>query len=126
MAKIYLVRHGQASFGAADYDQLSPLGAQQCELLGQHWRAMGLRFDAVWMGSLKRHRQSMEAIAAGLGKSPADVEEMPATMEELINAIAVLAEVSGLAAKGEQLGEPKPGETPATTSTPSTDSSPTS
>ena len=70
MAKIYLVRHGQASFGAADYDQLSPLGAQQCELLGQHWRALGLRFDAVWMGSLKRHRQSMEAIAAGLGGLP--------------------------------------------------------
>ena len=71
MARIYLVRHGQASFGAADYDQLSPLGAQQCELLGQHWRAMGLRFDAVWMGSLKRHRQSMEAIATGLGGLPA-------------------------------------------------------
>ena len=26
MATIYLFRHGQASFGADDYDKLSPLG----------------------------------------------------------------------------------------------------
>lgn len=69
---------------------------------------------------------AIKAIAAGLGKSPAEVEQMPATMDELINAIAVLADVSGLAAKGEQPGEARPGETPATTSTQSTDSSPTS
>lgn len=69
---------------------------------------------------------AIKAIAAGLGKAPAEVEQMPATMDELINAIAVLADVSGLAAKGDQLGEPKPGETPATTSTQSIDSSPTS
>jgi len=26
MATIYVIRHGQASFGADDYDKLSPLG----------------------------------------------------------------------------------------------------
>ena len=35
MGMLYLVRHGQASFGAADYDQLSELGARQCEALGR-------------------------------------------------------------------------------------------
>ncbi|NPC53888.1 histidine phosphatase family protein, partial [Corallococcus exiguus] len=29
MAELYLVRHGQASFGAADYDRLSERGEQQ-------------------------------------------------------------------------------------------------
>lgn len=69
---------------------------------------------------------AITAIAAGLGKTVDEVEAMPATMDDLIIAIDVLAQVSGLTAKGDQPGEPKPGETPATTSTPSTDSSPTS
>lgn len=60
-----LVRHGQASFGADDYDQLSPLGAQQCERLGAHWRERGIRFDAVLTGTLKRHRQSLASLRRG-------------------------------------------------------------
>ena len=34
MASILMVRHGQASFGAEDYDQLSPLGQRQADLMG--------------------------------------------------------------------------------------------
>eukprot|EP01137_Pigoraptor_chileana_P002731 Opistho-2@41962 len=70
MGTLYLVRHGQASFGAADYDQLSPLGHQQCVKLGEYWRARGQRFDAVLTGSLKRHAQSLAGIAEGLGQAP--------------------------------------------------------
>ncbi|MEY4122624.1 MAG: hypothetical protein RLZZ457_1462 [Pseudomonadota bacterium] len=66
MGHLYLVRHGQASLGAADYDQLSPLGAQQCLRLGEHWHAQGLTFDAVITGSLKRHAQTLANIQAGL------------------------------------------------------------
>lgn len=65
MGTVHLVRHGQASFGAADYDQLSPLGERQCEALGAHWRAQGQAFEAVYIGSLRRHRQSLDAIARG-------------------------------------------------------------
>jgi broad specificity phosphatase PhoE len=64
---LHLVRHGQASFGAADYDQLSPLGQQQCQRLGAFWRARGQRFDAVFSGTLKRHAQSLAALAEGWG-----------------------------------------------------------
>lgn len=67
MGTLYLVRHGQASFGADDYDHLSPLGRQQSVRLGEHWRAHGLTFDAVLIGSLKRHRQTWEGLAEGLG-----------------------------------------------------------
>jgi len=67
MGTLYLVRHGQASFGADDYDQLSALGQRQCEQLGRHWAERDLVFDAVITGTLRRHRQSWEAIATGAG-----------------------------------------------------------
>jgi broad specificity phosphatase PhoE len=67
MGTLYLVRHGQASFGAADYDQLSELGQRQSERLGRYWADKGLRFDAVLTGTLKRHAQTWEGIARGAG-----------------------------------------------------------
>lgn len=66
MGTLYLVRHGQASFGADNYDQLSPLGYRQCERLGEYLRGRGQRFDAVITGTLQRHLQSHEALARGL------------------------------------------------------------
>ena len=55
MGTLYLVRHGQASFGADDYDQLSPLGQQQAVRLGEYLRPklQGQPIEAVMMGSLK-------------------------------------------------------------------------
>ena len=67
MGQLYLVRHGQASLGAANYDQLSPLGEQQSQRLGEHWRSQGLRFDRVITGSLHRHAQTLAGIQQGMG-----------------------------------------------------------
>jgi broad specificity phosphatase PhoE len=66
MGTIFLVRHGQASFGADDYDQLSDLGQRQCERLGHWFAARGTRFNRVVTGTLKRHRQSLAAIEQGM------------------------------------------------------------
>lgn len=66
MGTLYLVRHGQASFGSDDYDRLSELGARQCERLGAHFRERDVRFDGVITGTLKRHTQSFEALSRGL------------------------------------------------------------
>jgi broad specificity phosphatase PhoE len=66
MGTLYLVRHGQASFGAADYDQLSALGEQQSRRLGQWFRHRGMRFDAVLTGTLRRHAQTLAGIEHGL------------------------------------------------------------
>ena len=66
MGRLLLVRHGQASFGAADYDRLSDLGHRQCVRLGQYLRERGARFEAVVTGTLKRHTQSWQGIAEGL------------------------------------------------------------
>lgn len=74
MGTLYLVRHGQASFGAADYDQLSELGTRQCAQLGTWMHARGLRFEGVLRGTLARQRQSLEAIASTLPCLPAATE----------------------------------------------------
>jgi broad specificity phosphatase PhoE len=70
MGTLYLVRHGQASFGAADYDQLSDLGQRQCQALGQWFSDRGVQFDAVLRGTLRRHAQSLDALAQGHGALP--------------------------------------------------------
>ena len=67
MGTLYLVRHGQASFGADQYDQLSELGQRQSERLGHYWAERGLRFDAVLRGTLQRHAQTWDGIARGAG-----------------------------------------------------------
>ena len=66
MGQIYLVRHGQASFGAEDYDELSDLGAQQSRLLGGWLANLRQPLGRVVTGSLKRHRQTADACLAAL------------------------------------------------------------
>jgi broad specificity phosphatase PhoE len=69
MGTLYLVRHGQASFGAANYDQLSPLGYEQAAFLGAYFAAHGIAFEATLTGSLERHKQTHEGILKGMGVS---------------------------------------------------------
>jgi broad specificity phosphatase PhoE len=71
MGTLLLVRHGQASFGQADYDRLSPLGERQCVQLGRYLKSRGRRFGAVLRGTLRRHEQSLAALANGYGELPA-------------------------------------------------------
>jgi broad specificity phosphatase PhoE len=67
MSVLLLVRHGQASWGSADYDQLSSTGTEQSRVLGRALAARGVRPDLVVRGSMKRHRQTAEAAVAGAG-----------------------------------------------------------
>jgi broad specificity phosphatase PhoE len=66
MAQIYLVRHGQASFGSQNYDQLSPLGGEQARFLGLWWAARDLAVSRVVTGKLQRHLQTARACMAQL------------------------------------------------------------
>ena len=54
MGSIYLIRHGQASFGADDYDVLSPTGVRQAQILGRHLAELGISFDRCLAGDLRR------------------------------------------------------------------------
>ncbi|MEO7401074.1 MAG: histidine phosphatase family protein [Polaromonas sp.] len=67
MGTLYLIRHGQASFGADNYDLLSPLGRQQSVRLGEYFRYKGLHFEAALSGTLTRQVQTLEGICAGMG-----------------------------------------------------------
>ena len=60
---LLLVRHGQASYGAADYDNLSERGQLQSRRLGEWLIRGGHRFEAVVVGGMRRHRQTAEGIA---------------------------------------------------------------
>ena len=66
MGTLYIVRHGQASFGADDYDHLSDLGRKQSVRLGEYFAQRGIHFDALIAGTLRRHKQTLEGILQGM------------------------------------------------------------
>lgn len=64
---ILLIRHAQASFGAADYDVLSERGHEQTTALVAGLERRGIRADRVVCGTLRRQRDTAGpcAVAAG-------------------------------------------------------------
>ncbi len=66
MGTLYLVRHGQASFGADDYDVLSELGMRQAVRLGEYFKTKGIVFDAALTGSLQRQISTFAGICTGM------------------------------------------------------------
>ncbi|WP_286267480.1 histidine phosphatase family protein [Thalassotalea atypica] len=75
MAALYLVRHGQASFGQADYDQLSDKGMKQAEILGSFWQQQTPP-TTCYTGSLLRHRQTHQHFCQGFEKSQVSSKEL--------------------------------------------------
>jgi broad specificity phosphatase PhoE len=67
--RIILIRHGQASFGAADYDALSPRGHAQAALTAEALARQGVRAARLITGSLTRQRETAAPIATRLGVS---------------------------------------------------------
>lgn len=77
MGTLYLIRHGQASYGEADYDRLSPRGIEQARAVGR-WAA-AQKLDALFAGPLRRQQQTAQyAHDAAGGALPA-----PQTIPEL-------------------------------------------
>jgi broad specificity phosphatase PhoE len=72
MRELLLIRHGQASFSADDYDQLSPTGEQQSSMLGEWLAACGAQPDLVAIGPRVRHRDTAQRCleAAGVSLQP--------------------------------------------------------
>lgn len=62
MSTIYFIRHGQASFGAENYDELSLIGQQQACLLGQHLQRIfkDKPIPLVMAGSMQRHQHTAQ------------------------------------------------------------------
>jgi broad specificity phosphatase PhoE len=71
MSRLFLVRHGQASFLERNYDKLSPKGEAQSRMLGEYWAGLKLCFDRVYTGPRVRQRET--ARIAGEAYKVADV-----------------------------------------------------
>lgn len=80
MGALYLLRHGQASFGSNNYDQLSPTGHEQARVLGRALRARGITPDVVVSGSMQRHKETAAGALAELGLD-LPVQELPGVNE---------------------------------------------
>jgi len=65
MARIYLVRHGQASLLEDDYDRLSPLGETQARHVGTWLGARIAPPQSIVSGTLKRQQQSVAGCIEG-------------------------------------------------------------
>lgn len=76
MAAIHLLRHGQASFGASDYDELSELGYEQGRIVGAHYREHW-PLDAIFCGTLKRHEGTLKAFCEGYGSNKLTTNFLP-------------------------------------------------
>jgi len=84
---VLLVRHGQASWGAADYDVLSTVGARQSRLLGESLGARGVRPALLVHGGLVRQRETarLMAEAAGWGSFEEDTSWDEMNHEEVLS-----------------------------------------
>ncbi len=60
MSIIWVIRHGQASFGASDYDRLSETGIRQSQITGRFFEKTRLRFDNIYTGTMKRQLATAE------------------------------------------------------------------
>jgi len=74
MGEIWFIRHGQASYGSANYDKLSPLGHQQSDWLGHHLAGQEQRFDRIVSGTLRRHRETAGNVLKHFG-NPEVIED---------------------------------------------------
>jgi len=73
MPTILLIRHGQASFGASDYDDLSPAGHVQAQAVARELARDAGPVRRIVSGSLRRQLQTAEPTASRLGL-PIDVD----------------------------------------------------
>lgn len=82
MSSLHLIRHGQASFGAADYDVLSQLGIRQSTHLGRYLARRPQHFDAIYTGPRKRQIDTTRHMLDEARAHGADYPE-PRVLEEL-------------------------------------------
>ncbi|MFG1647925.1 histidine phosphatase family protein [Amycolatopsis sp. NPDC049252] len=75
MGAIYLVRHGQASFGAADYDALSPQGFEQSTVVGAELLRRNVSFSQLRSGTLARQRDTAATALKVLGTDVPVIED---------------------------------------------------
>jgi broad specificity phosphatase PhoE len=74
VATLLLIRHGQASYGEADYDRLSERGRAQARALGAFLSRA--QVDEFHVGPLRRQRETMELASTSFASKPSPVEHV--------------------------------------------------
>nr|WP_255670773.1 histidine phosphatase family protein [Cognatishimia sp. F0-27] len=73
-----MIRHGQARFGTEDYDRLSDLGFEQARALGRALKRRGMAAPTTFArGTLRRQRETLEALCDGFEVAPETVQVLP-------------------------------------------------
>jgi broad specificity phosphatase PhoE len=84
MTMLHVIRHGRASALEADYDQLHATGELQARALGAHLAREGQRFNAVYVGPLRRQLETLRLMrdeAGAVGAAWPEAHVLPGLAE---------------------------------------------
>ncbi len=111
MSELFMIRHGQASFGEKNYDRLSPTGVVQAELVAKHWVRIGRKIDVVYVGSMKRQTDTADALMSACRDSRISVPEIipDESFDEYDSASVFEAQIPGMIQENPSLAEKLPG-----------------
>ena len=104
MSEVLVVRHAQASFMRANYDELSPLGRRQAAMLGAHLSSTPRYaggFTRVVHGPALRHRDTAHIIVEHItadGRTAAEMVEDPRLDEHDLGGL-----IRGVAGRGSEI-----------------------
>src|SRR5215467_1142785 len=76
MSRLFLIRHGQASFLEQNYDKLSALGETQSRLLGEYWGHRRLAFQRAYTGPRTRQMETARIVGEEYKKTGVPWPEM--------------------------------------------------
>jgi broad specificity phosphatase PhoE len=110
MSVLYLIRHGQASFGSENYDRLSPMGRQQAFILGEHLFEALVVPDAVYSGSMVRQKDTEKEVRACYRKHGRVLPEAAVLsgLDEFDSSAVILSQLPGMQAEDPSIQEHLP------------------
>ncbi|MBW2513421.1 MAG: histidine phosphatase family protein [Deltaproteobacteria bacterium] len=107
MSELYMIRHGQASFGEQNYDRLSDTGLVQAEIVARHWLAIGRKIDAIYVGGMKRQIDTARALISAYQVKRIPVPEIvtDASFDEYDSASVFEAQLPAMMAKNPSISD---------------------
>lgn len=98
MSELYMIRHGQASFGEKNYDRLSSMGFVQAETFARHWVRIGRKIDAIYMGTMKRQIDTADALISAYRDEQIPIPEIISdkALDEYDSASVFQAQLPGM------------------------------
>lgn len=107
MSMIYLIRHGQASFGQANYDKLSPMGIIQSGILGEHFLDTRVFPDAVYSGEMSRQQDTAREVRACYEKRGVPIPEpvVLSGLNEFDTTAVISSQINDMQAQDPAIGD---------------------